>query len=91
MAKKRDLKRTINYICSDLFAEGVAAGLYNADKADENTLHDILSTVIVTRNDFVKRISHPEPGMKPKVYYKHLIKDFNERINEVIDNISNVG
>lgn len=91
MAKKRDLKRTINYVCSDLFAEGVATGLYNGDKANENTLHDILSTIIVTRNDFVKRISHPEPGMKPKAYYKHLIDDFNARINEVIDNISNIG
>lgn len=91
MAKKRDLKRTINYICSDLFAEGVAAGLYNAEKADENTLNDLLSTIIVTRNDFVKRISHPEPGMAPKVYYKRLIEDFNARINEVIDSISNIG
>ena len=25
---KRDLKRSINYICSDLFAECVAASLY---------------------------------------------------------------
>ena len=29
MANKRDLKRTINYITSELFAETVAASLYN--------------------------------------------------------------
>ena len=28
MSNKRDLKRTINYICGDLFVEGIAASLY---------------------------------------------------------------
>ena len=29
MSNKRDLKRTINYICGDLFVEGIAASLYS--------------------------------------------------------------
>ena len=31
MPNRRDLKKTINYICSELFAECVAASLYNGN------------------------------------------------------------
>lgn len=90
MAKKRDLKQTINYICSELFAEAVAASLYGTNDNKEVT-ESLLSSILVTRNDFVKRISHPEPGMNPKVYYGTLISDFNHRTSEIIDQISNLG
>ena len=36
MASKRDLKRTINYITSELFAETVAASLYNGNPSQED-------------------------------------------------------
>lgn len=90
MAKKRNLKQTINYICSDLFAEGVAASLYGEQK-DEEAVNNLLSLIIVTRNDYVKRISHPEPGMKPRTYYKAIIADFNQQINEIINQISSLA
>ncbi len=90
MAKKRDLKRSINYICSDLFAESIASSLYGTSK-NEDDLNVLLSSIIVTRNDFVKRISHPEPGMVQKDYYKTLIKDFNNQVSEIIDRIGTLG
>lgn len=90
MAKKRELKRTINFICSDLFAEAMAAALYG-NKENKESADDLLSTIIVTRNDFVARISHPEPGMKPHVYYKALIKDFNIQVSDIIDKIGSLG
>ena len=36
MTNKRDLKRTINYITSDMFAECVAASLYSSKPAAED-------------------------------------------------------
>ncbi|MBP7856932.1 MAG: hypothetical protein KAZ98_03550 [Prevotella sp.] len=90
MATKRDLKRNINYICSDLFAESVAASLYGSLKNEEN-LNALLSTIIVVRNDFVKRISHPEPGIKAKLYYQKLIADFNQQVSDIIDQIGALG
>ena len=36
MANKRDLKRGINYICSELFAECVAASVYNKNSDKDN-------------------------------------------------------
>ncbi len=90
MAKKRDLKQSINYVCSDLLAEAVAASLYGANNSEED-VNSILASIIVTRNDFVKRISHPEPGMAQKAYYKRLIADFNHQADELIDKIGNLA
>lgn len=90
MANKRELKQTINYICRELFAEAVATSLYGTGNNKDNT-ESLLSTIIVTRNDFVKRISHPEPGMPQKTYYRHIINDFNHRVSDIIDQIGNLG
>ena len=90
MAKKRNLKRQINYICSDLFAETMAAALYGA-KVDMEAVDDTLATILVLRNDFIKRISHPEPGMDSKLFYKSIIKDFNLQVSDIIDKIGNLG
>lgn len=90
MANKRELKRTINYITSDLFAECVAASLYNG-KPDKEDVDGILTTIVATNSDFIKRVSHPEPGMKQTDYYKKLIADFNLQTNEIINQISNLA
>lgn len=89
MANKRDLKKSINYICRDLFAEGVAAYLYGPAKSEEQ-YNAMLSTLLVVRNDFVHRISHPEPGMKPRVYFNTLKRDFEQQVNDLIDQISSI-
>lgn len=86
MANKRDLKRTINYITSELFAETVAASLYNGKPSQED-VDGILSSIVMVNNDFIKRVSHPEPGIKPGAYYQNLIHDFNKQVSEIIDQI----
>ena len=90
MANKRELKRTINYITSELFAECVAASLYNG-KPEKEDVDGILSNIVMTNTDYIKRVSHPEPGMKQKVFYKKLISDFNQQTSEIIDLISNLA
>lgn len=90
MANKRDLKRTINYITSELFAECVAASLYNG-KPDQSEVDGILSAIVMLNTDFIKRVSHPEPGLKQGVYYKKIIAEFNKQTSELIDQISNLA
>ena len=90
MANKRDLKRTINYITSELFAETVAASLYNG-KTTQEDVDGILSSIVMVNGDFISRVSHPEPGVAPKVYYKNLVQDFNKQVSEIIDQISNLA
>ncbi len=89
MANKKDLKQNISAICSELFAEGVAASLYG-DKENKADIEALLSSILVIHSDFVRRISHPEPGMAPKKYFKTLIEDFNKQASELVDQISNI-
>ena len=90
MPKRKDLKNTINTICSDVFAECVAMSLYHGN-ADESNVDALLSSIMAIRDDFISRISHPEPGMKKKQYFDHLASSFAEQISEVIDQISNLS
>ena len=89
MANKRDLKQTINYVCSELFAECVAASLYSG-KPDQENVNALLTSILSINNEYIKRVSYPEPGMNPKVYYKHLTEDFFKQVNEIVDQIGNL-
>lgn len=90
MSNKRDLKRAINYICGDLFAEALAASLYGSNVNKEN-VEALLTSILVMRNNYISRVSHIEPGMKPKKYFRDLKDKFNEEVGEIIDQISNLG
>ena len=87
MAKRRILKRSITEICSALFAEGVASSLENAHPEDAEA---ILSSLLKMETDFICRISHVEPGMKPKLYFKDLREDFTKEADEIIEHINNL-
>lgn len=88
MANKRDLKRGINYICSELFAECVATSLYR--KTDKENIDTLLKSILRVHSDYIRRVSHPEPGMKAKKYYNSIIHSFNGEVNDVVDAISNL-
>ncbi len=89
MANKRSLKRNINYVCSELFSEVVAIS-YTTNASDEN-VKALLTSIIVIHNDYVRRVSHQEPGLAPKIFFKELITKFNEQASEIVDQISNLG
>lgn len=89
MANKRNLKREINYICSEMFAECVAWSLYNADSNEEN-VDSLLKEIMAVHSDYIMRVSHPEPGMKARVYYNTLVNNFNKDANSIVDQICNL-
>ncbi|MCH3969075.1 MAG: hypothetical protein LKE47_01260 [Prevotella sp.] len=91
MKNKRFLKRRINYICSDLFAECIAADLYGGRKTEKEDVEALLTSILTVHSNFISRISHPEPGMKPQKYFQDLKEDFNKQISEIIDQVSNLG
>lgn len=89
MANKRDLKRGINYICSDLFAECVAVSLYYK-ASDPDNMDTLMKSVLRVHSNYIMRVSHPEPGMPAKKYYKNLVECFNHEVNDIIDAIKNL-
>ena len=89
MAKRKDLKSIVSDTCADLVAEVVAISTYEV-KANHDTVLNIISSILKVRNDYVKRISHPEPGMEPKAYFRKITEDFVAEVSEIADHISNL-
>ena len=89
MANKRSLKPIINLICEELFAEAVAASLYGNQPNEENA-EAVLSSILRLQSNYICRISHPEPGMEARLYYKDLREKFSIEADEIIDQINNL-
>ena len=89
MAKRKDLKSIVSDTCADLVAEVVAISTYEV-KANHDNVLNIISSILKVRNDYVKRISHPEPGMEPKAYCRKITDDFVAEVSEIADHISNL-
>ena len=83
MATKRDLKRNINYICSELLAECIASALYSGNP-DKESVDNLLKTILKLQHNYISRISHTEPNIA-KVYYKTLKQHFHKEVDEIID------
>ena len=84
---KRSLKKAINAVSDQLFANAVAVSLYGSNRNAEND-EALINSIITLREDFVSRISHPEPGMKKQAYYKDLREKFITQAQEIADQIS---
>ncbi|MBO5466712.1 MAG: hypothetical protein IKK92_06265 [Prevotella sp.] len=89
MASKKTLKHNIEIICSELLAECIAISLYDSEVKKDN-VEALLHSIIKIESNYIARISHPEPGMKPKLYYKDLIDNFSRDVNEIVDHINNL-
>ena len=89
MANKRSLKHAINLICEELFAEAVAASLYGNNPKAGNA-DDVLTSIIRLQTDYISRISHVEPGMEARKYFKVLRDAFTKEADEIIDQINNL-
>ena len=89
MANRKELKKTINYICSELFAECVALVHYNLGIKQED-IDNIMSRILYMNDEFISRISHTEPG-NVKKFYKKLKEDFNAQTDDIINSISQLS
>ena len=87
MMNKRSLKKAIIAVSDQLFANAVAVSLYGTDRNAEND-EALIQSILSMREDFVSRISHPEPGMKKQEYYKDLREKFISQAQELADQIS---
>ncbi len=83
MANKRNLKKDINYLTSEILSDCYAHLYLFPDKNDDKIM-EIISKAITSRNDFISRINNP------KLEKKTTKKYFNELIEEVITNSNNL-
>ena len=86
MANKRTLKKGITVICESLFAEGVAISLYGP--RPKKDVEALLFSIVKMQNNYITRVSHPEPGMSAKAYYQDLRDKFGAEVSEIMDQLN---
>lgn len=85
MAKRRTLKKNVNYIAGELFAECLVNALY-VPGTDKQKADQLMGKILETQDEFLSRISHTEPG-NVKGFYKKFNEDFNAKVSEIIDEL----
>ena len=89
MANRRQLKKSVNYIAGELFAECLVNS-YLIPGTDKEKADKLMADILRMQDEFVSRISHTEPG-NVKGFYKKFRADFNAKINEIIDAIEKLN
>lgn len=84
MASRKNLKKAVKNICGELFADCVALSM--CQQGDEQKLHELMSMIMVTYQDYVARISHTEKGNEKK-FYKTLRSEFTAQVNKLSEEI----
>lgn len=87
MANRRRLKKSINLICGELFADCVALSLCGHD--EEEKLKNLMAEVLALHGEYISRISHTEKGQE-RLFYKKLREEFTEKANALGDAIIKV-
>lgn len=82
--KRRELKKCVNNLCNELFAECIALNQY--EKVDKNAVLNVMENILMMQADIICRISHVEPGAG-KLFFKKLNEDIVNHTDAIIDDI----
>ena len=80
MASRRTLKKTVNYIVSEMCVEALV--LKHIKNVPDDQCDEVLTDILNLQNEFVTRTSHTEPG-NVKGYYRQFYKDFNAGVDAI--------
>ena len=83
--KRREIKKDINSLCADLFAECVAL-LHYKNKTDIKDVENVMLTSLKLQDDMVSRLSHVEPG-STKLFFKKMREELLTRTEEIVEHI----
>jgi hypothetical protein len=86
MANRKQLKKSINMICGELFADCVALCMCSQGNNEKYSL--LMAEVLNLRADFVARISHADK-LRAAFYFKKLREDFTTKVNDLSERIVN--
>ena len=83
--KRREIKKDINSLCGDLFAECVALLQYKKD-IDKKDVENVMLTILQMQNDMISRLSHVEPG-STRLFFKKMREDLLARTGDIVEQI----
>ena len=86
MANKRQLKKTINMMAGDLLVECVVTKHINQEARQED-VDNVMVGILRMQDDFIRRVSHPEPGMPAKQYFKVLRDELAKQTDAIVNQL----
>ena len=87
--KRRELKKSINYLSGELLAECVAAVSYNKNTKKED-VQNVVENILMMQNEMLMRLSHVEPG-STKLFFKKLKEEIAVRSEEIVAQINSLA
>lgn len=84
--KRRILKKQVNYIVGELFAECVVLSKV-LPQVSEEKVDALMVRILQVQDEFISRISHTEPG-NVKGFYQAFERDFQAQIDGIIDDMN---
>lgn len=86
---RRKLKKSINYLCGELFAECVAI-LHCHRDVPRQDVENVMKSILLMQDDLICRCSHVEPG-STKLYFKKLREKMTTTTDEIVENIMSLA
>lgn len=85
MSSRRVLKKKVNAIAGELFAECIVNS--HVPGIDQEKVYKIMAAILNMTDDFIKRINHTEPG-NTKEFYKKFYVDFDTKVQDIANEIT---
>lgn len=82
MASRKNLKKTVNFIVSELFTQCLV--LRTVKGADDAKVREVLADILKLQSEFLSRANHTEPG-NVKGFYRKYYEDFNAQADAIYD------
>ena len=70
MAKRRELKKNVNYIAGELFSECLINSKVLGYRYAKRKLTRLMVEIMKMQDEFISRISHTEPGNDERILQK---------------------
>lgn len=89
MANKRNLKKQVNHIASELFAECLFNSLY-IPGTDKQKADQLMGRILNMQDEYLRRVSHIEPG-SVKLFFKKYRENFNAEVDAIIEEMGKLN
>ncbi len=83
--KRRELKKTINYLAGELFAECIALMEYG--NVNEQSVSTVMEHILMMQTDMINRLSHVEKG-NTRQFFKKMREDIANQTELIVEDIN---
>jgi len=92
MASKKNLKKDIDYLITDVILDCYACMEEHAEKSF-SAYEEIINEIIVVKEDLLERINHFDSSVhgRSRPYFVGIKKDLVKTINEAYDKLTSLG